>query len=63
MTELKTSEHLLQVLQRASSQGPTAAEVHCQRISFIMGSLREDSSITRARVEEVLAHQEGRGVR
>jgi hypothetical protein len=60
MTELKTNESLLAALRRASTRTPTAEEVEKQRISFIMGSVKKSSGVTRARIQEVLAQQEGK---
>lgn len=58
MTELRTSEALLATLAEASRRGVTAEELRQQRISFIVGSLKGTSTITRLRVQEVLAQQE-----
>jgi hypothetical protein len=63
MTDLKTSESLLSALRRAATRTPSAEEIEQQRVSFIMGSLSERSSVTRARVQEVLAQQEGKKAR
>jgi hypothetical protein len=60
MTELKTSELLLAALEEASKRELTAEELNKQRVSFIMGSLKESSTVTRSRFEEVLAEQEGK---
>lgn len=60
MPELKTEQSLLDALREASSHTPTAEELQRQRVSFIMGSLKTDSSVTRDRVQKVLAEQEGR---
>jgi len=60
MTELKTRESLLSALRVASERIPTADELRKQRVSFIIGSLKDGSPVTRARIEEVLAAQEGR---
>ena len=60
MTELKTNPSLLDALQKASAQPPTAEEIESQRVSFIMGALKHDSPVTRAQVQNVLAKQEGR---
>ena len=62
MTEIKTDESLLSALRKASTRSPTAEELRRQRISFVMGSLKADSDVTRARVEELLELQEGRKV-
>ncbi len=56
--ELKTNSALLEALKSAST--PTAAEVERQRISYIMGTLKTTSPITRAEVEEILAQHEGK---
>jgi hypothetical protein len=60
VTKLKTQASLLDALHKASTQTTTAEELQKQRVSFIMGSLKHNSSVTRARVEDVLAEQEGR---
>lgn len=60
MTELKTRDDLLSALRQASTRELSARELHNQRVSFILGSLKEESGITRSRVEEVLAKQDGR---
>ena len=62
MTELKTSESLLGALRKASKRMPSADELKKQRVSFIMGSLSQNSGVTRARVEELLATHEGERV-
>ena len=59
MADLRTNEALLRALRKASEIRPTAEELHRQRVSFIMGIVKDDSGITRARVEQVLANQEG----
>ena len=59
MAELKTNEALLRALKVASTRKPTAEELHRQRVSYIMGTLKETSGVTRDRVERVLAEQEG----
>ena len=60
MADLKTNEGLLRALKEASSRKPTADELHRQRVSFIMSIVKDTSGITRARVEHVLAEQEGK---
>jgi hypothetical protein len=60
MADLKTNEGLLRALKEASSRKPTAEELHRQRVSFIMGIVKDTSGITRAQVERVLAEQEGK---
>ena len=60
MDDLHTKESLLRALKVASARPLTAAELQRQRVSYILGILKDDSGITRARVEEVLAEQEGK---
>lgn len=57
MTHLKTSEPLLRAL-RLATRPLSAEEKREQRVSFIMGSLNEESTITRAQVESMLEKQE-----
>jgi hypothetical protein len=59
VTSLKTKESTLDALRRASEHPPSAAEVQKQRVSFIMGSLNNESTVTRAKVQEILAQQDG----
>jgi hypothetical protein len=63
MVELKTQESLLRALKRAAARRLTAEELEKQRVSFIVGSLKENSAVTRARIREVLAQQEGKNVK
>ncbi len=57
---IKTDPKLLDRLHEAAKREPTAAELHQQRVSFILGSLKESSSVTRSLIEEVLAEQQGK---
>jgi molecular chaperone DnaK (HSP70) len=59
MGDLQTDPKLLTALSEAARRTLTPEQVHRQKVSFIMGSLGEDSTITRARVEEVLRKLEG----
>jgi molecular chaperone DnaK (HSP70) len=59
MGNLHTDPQLLTALSEAAKGTLTPEQVHRQKVSFIMGSLAEDSTITRARVEEVLRKLEG----
>lgn len=59
MTELKTSATLLKKIQAATSKSISADEIFRQKISFIIGSLDENSTVTRAQIKEVLAKQDG----
>jgi len=59
MTDLKTDPALIRRLEEAATATVTAEQLREQRISFIIGNLREDSPITREKVKRVLAEQEG----
>ena len=41
MTNVKTSPSLLEALRKAANGEPTAEEIFRQRVSFIMGTLKE----------------------
>lgn len=60
MTNLKTNESLLNKLNEAARRPTSADELYKQRVSFIMGSLKDSSTVTRAKVTEVLAEHEGK---
>ncbi len=60
MPNLKTDAALLRALATASTRKPSTDELHSQRVSYIMGLLKETSSVTRNQIELVLAEQEGR---
>ena len=60
VTDLMTKPALLEALKKAATTPQTPEEIHKQRVSFIMGMLKEDSTVTRAKVSQVLAAQEGR---
>ncbi len=62
MTKIKTQPDLIRALKKAASLELSADDVHRQRVSFVMGTLKEKSDITRAKVEQVLAKQDGRRV-
>jgi hypothetical protein len=59
MTDLKTSQTLLDALKEATGRPVSSEELHAQRVSFIMGSVKAKSGITREQVQQVLAKQEG----
>ena len=60
MPNLQTDAALLQELEAAAAKSLNADELRSQRISFIMGTLKDSSTVTRAKVTEVLAEQEGK---
>lgn len=59
MTDLKTPQYLLDALRDAGARPVGPEELHAQRVSFIMGSVKAESGITREQVQQVLAKQEG----
>jgi molecular chaperone DnaK (HSP70) len=59
MTGLKTKKSLLKALKQAAEAKLTSEEIRKQRVSFIMGSLDDESTITRQQVERILAEREG----
>lgn len=59
MTNLKTDPALLDRLRAAAKVKMSPEQLRKQKISFIMGSLGDDSTITRERVESELNKLEG----
>lgn len=59
MPNLHTPQELLTKL-RAAVKHPTPDELRDQSVSFIMGSVGNDSGITRADVEEALSLNQSR---
>ena len=59
MKSLKGDSTLIEALRRAAKRPMTEDEVRQQKISFILGSLSEDSTISRKRVEEELDKNSG----
>jgi hypothetical protein len=60
--ELKTDPKLLAALQQSLTMPQSPEDIDQQRLSFVMGSLKSTNGITRAQVQEILAHHEGRRV-
>ena len=60
MTEIQTDPRLLEAILNAAKRGLSAADLTEQRVSFILGSLGKDSTITREQVEKILASRDGR---
>ncbi|MBA4173318.1 MAG: hypothetical protein C0511_11900 [Hyphomicrobium sp.] len=56
---LKTDEALLKAIRDAAVSKMSEAELREQRISFILGTLKEESGVTREKVMQVLARQNG----
>lgn len=59
MSDVKTRASLLEALRQAAERPMTADEIARQRVSFVMGALGDKSNLTRARVQEILAQQDG----
>lgn len=59
MTDLKTDPALVRRLEEAARQHLTADEIRRQKVSFIMSTLDDDSTITRAQVVACLDAMEG----
>jgi hypothetical protein len=57
--DLKTDAGLLKRLEQAAHHKMTREELHQQRVSFILGAMSKDSTVTRHQVEEILAKGEG----
>jgi len=57
---LKTSPELLSKLKQTVERKLSAAEILEQRISFVFGSLKPGSGITRERVRQILLEHDGR---
>jgi hypothetical protein len=55
---LKTSPDLLRRLANAAHK-PSATEILEQRVSFVFGSIKANSGVTRERVRQVILEQDG----
>lgn len=58
--EIKTGNALLKALKSAASGKLTYEELFEQRVSFVYGSLKPSSSITKDKVREIIKEQEGK---
>lgn len=54
VVELKTDAELLRSLQEDGQRKPTAEEALEQRVSFVLGSLKSDSEMTRDQVRRLI---------
>ena len=62
MPKLETAKgdpEVLKALEKASARQMTAEERRQQKVSFIVGTMGDDSTITREKVEKILAEQNG----
>ncbi len=62
MTNIRTKPELLSALSQAAKTPVSEEELEKQRVSFIVGSLRDDSTITKAQIREALDSNSGRKV-
>lgn len=56
----QTNPGLLAAIHESMLRKPSEEEIHNQRVSFIIGSMKPNSPVTREKIERVLAEQEGR---
>ena len=54
VVELTTDESLLEALKRTASHKPTQEERQQQQVSFIYGSMKDESGITKEQVRRAL---------
>lgn len=59
MSEVATSPALLDKLFAAASRSLTEREIREQKVSFIISSVDDESTITRSQVERVIRDFEG----
>jgi hypothetical protein len=59
INDIKTDKSLLLALEAAARRRSSAEEVQNQRISFIMGAVRQSEHVTKSRIRAVLADQNG----
>lgn len=58
-TDLKTDAGLLMKLEQAAKRHMTKDEMRLQKISFVMGNMPKESTLTRQQVAEILDSAEG----
>ena len=51
--------NFFKALKRAAGRKMTSQDRHQQKVSFILGTMGDDSTITREEVERILEKQEG----
>ena len=59
MTQVVTSQALLDRLSAAAKRSLSEREIRAQKISFIISAVDDDSTITKAQVEKVMREFEG----
>ena len=55
----KGDKRVLDALKKAANQSMTPEERHQQKVSFIVGTMGGDSSISREEVQKILEKQNG----
>jgi hypothetical protein len=60
MTDLHTNASLLEKIKRSASKPMTYEEIRKQKISYVMGSLKDGSSVTVSKINEVLSKHDGK---
>jgi hypothetical protein len=60
MADIRTDGRLLAKLKEAAGKPMTAEEIRNQRISYVMGTLDTESTLTRDEVERMLLQREGK---
>lgn len=60
LDELRTDSVLLARLTEAAKRQLTSSELRKQRVSYVFGNMRDESTMSRAQVEAVLDRAEGR---
>ena len=58
-TAAKGDPQLLDALQRSAGRKMSPEEKRQQRVSFIMGTMGDDNTITRQEIEKILDEQDG----
>ena len=57
--DLQTSPELLNKLRNYAAAEQSATEIFEQRVSFVLGSMKEGSGVTREQVRKVISEQAG----
>ncbi len=60
MIKLRTDDAIIDALRKVATKDLSARDVHEQRVSFVMASFKESNGVTRAKIEKILATQNGK---
>ena len=58
--QIKTDQELIRRLEEAARKSVSIKELYEQRMSFILGNLPKDSTVTREQIERVLNRLDGK---